>query len=92
MRHLKNLAVDIMALQRRTSPSLIEQNIKSGTLIVPLELRPFFEGDHQNEIAEETPAGGRVFLKKDKIPNIDIDPLLRYLENEMNIKDGYEDQ
>ena len=91
MRHLKNLAVEIMALQRRTSPTLIEQSIKTGTLIVPLELRPFFENDHQKRIAHDAPVGGRVFSKKDKLPKIDIDPLLRYLENEMDIRDSYED-
>lgn len=90
-RHLKNMAIDIMALQRRTSPALIEQSIKNGTLSIPLEIRPFFEGDENGETLNKNPGGSRVFSKKDKLPKIDIEPLLRYLENEMDMRKSYED-
>ena len=92
LRHLKELAIQVMALQRRSSPALIEQGIKSGALTIPLELRSFFEFDEKKGFAMETGNGKKAFSKREKLTNLDIEPLLRYLENEMDIRTLHEDQ
>ena len=90
IRSLRGTAVQILAVQRRTSEAAVRQEINNGSFIIPTELMPLFQKDREQSIkmAQEKPRFK--FVKQEQIPKFNIEPILSYLESEMDIqgKDG----
>jgi len=87
IRYLRNSIVHIMALQRKMPETDIKKGIETGSIQIPFEIRPIFDEGPENKIYPKTEKRQGVFKKKDTLPMINFESVLRYLENEMDIKD-----